>query len=907
MDTPTNQLLEVTRRSRNAFWVAVVFVISSLVATAIFLVPALQTDDWQLYVSAGVSVFLAIVSAVSIWVTRSGRSELGVELIIGTFLPVATVGAVLIANVGLVMGIGVVLLVSIIAFQTLPPQKLRRTTLVAVGAGIIMILIGLFGTPYQLALLPQLPVFLAILTAGALVVYGVFVVRHFADYTLRVKLIIAFLVVALIPIGVLLFLNTRASQTALTDSANQSLLAAASQTAAGIDTFFQSNLASIQTEAKLPGISARTNLGGDEASRQQHLFVISALSSKDPENIISYGLLNEDGVNVVDTNLEFVDLNEAGRDYFRKPIETGDPYVSPVLFLPNTDEAVLIFSAPVHNLFGEFHGVLRVIYKASILQNLLETVTEQALAKSIPILLDENHLRIAHGTEPKLIFKTVVPLEPDRLKALQADRRLPNLPPAELSTNIPAFEAGLLTSHTDEPFFTTQLVATLGELDSAAVVSLKIKPWLVVFAQPQAEFLAPIQAQTRNTLLLAILIAVIVIAVAVLFAQFLARPITNLTATARQVAGGDLNVRAQIESRDETGQLAATFNSMTDQLQGIVGSLEEQVQERTAELALSMEVGQRASTFRDLDELLPTIIEFIRDRFNLYYAHIYFLDDVGQNLIIRVGTGAVGAELMARRHNLPVRGTSIVGRVASENRSIVVSDTATSDIHKPNPLLPHTRSEMAIPLLVEEQVIGVLDMQATEVDTFTTHNLTVFEAMATQLAISIDSARQWQLAQDTQQRSEEAVAQLTRDSWAEKLTGQQEALSFAYDLSTMAPFSVDQAANPDNGGLSAPIVVQNQRIGRFSVESETDRNWSEEEQALLEAVTQQLAQKVENLRLFEETQNHAAREQKAREIADIVRASGSVEDALQAAVSELSKAMGNPRIFIKLNVEGDEK
>jgi GAF domain-containing protein len=310
-------------------------------------------------------------------------------------------------------------------------------------------------------------------------------------------------------------------------------------------------------------------------------------------------------------------------------------------------------------------------------------------------------------------------------------------------------------------------------------------------------------------------------------------------------------------------------------------------------------VGQRASSFLNLDELLPTITEFIREQFNLYYTQVYFIDDLRQNLVLKAGTGVVGAELLARHHGLPVGLGSIVGRVAAEGKTIVVSDTATSDIHKPNPLLPDTRSELAVPLIVEDRVIGVLDMQADRTHTFTEQNVTAFEAMGTQLAIAINSAQQWALAQAAQQKAEEAIRRLTRESWAEKIASQREALSFSYDLSSTTPVKL-KSQNEDS--ISVPVVVQNEQIGQLGVKLPPEKRLSADEQSLLAAVAQQLAQKAENIRLFQQTEQRAAREQLARQITDRLRASRDIETTLKVAAEELSKALAVPRAVIDLKV-----
>ncbi|MFN8453490.1 MAG: GAF domain-containing protein [Anaerolineae bacterium] len=393
------------------------------------------------------------------------------------------------------------------------------------------------------------------------------------------------------------------------------------------------------------------------------------------------------------------------------------------------------------------------------------------------------------------------------------------------------------------------------------------------------------------------------------------RPIQAMASTAQAISAGDLTQQVTITGQDELSVLAKTFNRMTSQLHDLIDSLEDQIHERTAELTLSLEVGQRVSAIRNLQELLPIITEFIRERFNLYYTQIYFVDDLGQNLVLQAGTGEVGQMLLARRHTLPIGKGSIVGQVAVTHKSIVVPDTENSEIHKPNPLLPDTRSELAVPLMVEGRVIGVLDMQADRPKTFILSSVTVFEAMAAQLANSIDSAQQFSLAQAAQRKAEEAVQQFTRQGWAERLATHKGGLGFIYNLSAITSLtSANQLSQkhkssqslPAVKSLVAPLVVQNQSVGQLAVATPADKNWSHEEQAFVNAVAQQLAQKAENIRLFEQTQQRAAREQLARQISDKVRASRDIDSALKTAAEELVKTLGAARAVVNLQLAPNE-
>jgi GAF domain-containing protein/HAMP domain-containing protein len=396
-------------------------------------------------------------------------------------------------------------------------------------------------------------------------------------------------------------------------------------------------------------------------------------------------------------------------------------------------------------------------------------------------------------------------------------------------------------------------------------------------------------------------------------------PISRLTYVARQVIGGNLKAKAKVESQDEIGELSEAFNTMTDQLGQSIGTLEQEVQERTAELVISLEVGQRVATIRDMDVLLSTVTEFIWEQFNLYYAQIFLVDDINKNLVLRYGTGQSGKEFMARNFSLPIDEDTTVGRSVIQRRSIIVGDTSLGSFHvdrqipaswyavllnkekekRPESLLPESLSELALPLIVEDQVLGVLNLQDNKTHSFTEKDLSVYESIAVQLSISIDSARQWELAQQAHQRAEMAVQQLTREAWSDRLVASRGEEGFVYDLSNVVPLSKVSWASEES--MSVPLVVQDQPIGQLAVRA-GNKKLTENEQVLLQSVAQQLAQKAENLRLFEVTRQRASREQIARQIIDKVRASRNIEMALRTATEELNRALGTVRTSIDLQI-----
>ncbi len=393
--------------------------------------------------------------------------------------------------------------------------------------------------------------------------------RLFGWQTLRAKLVIAFMVVALLPLSLLFYLDNRYTRVTLTDNANQALLAAASQTALRVDSFINNNLNAIGTEAQLPDFIKYLNLPADQREGSMEeveaTSALYALSRKDQANISSYALLDRQGLTLIDTFTPDIGVTRFSYDYFQFAVKAGAPYASPVQF-SETGEASIYFSAPVRDTAaGEIIGVLYARYSTSALEQIIVQSGELAGRQSFAILLDENHIRLAHGTVPDLIFKAVVPLNPEHAAELQAARRLPRQPIEELATNLPAFEQALLNMD-KQPYFTASLGATDSELNSAAVVRSVTQPWFVVFVQPQAVFLASVRAQGRMVLLLGLGVAAVVIVVATGMTRLLTDPVTHLTAVARQVAAGNLEAKARVESADEIGVLAEAFNTMTSRL-----------------------------------------------------------------------------------------------------------------------------------------------------------------------------------------------------------------------------------------------------------------------------------------------------------------------------------------------------
>ncbi|MBN1877811.1 MAG: GAF domain-containing protein [Anaerolineae bacterium] len=158
-------------------------------------------------------------------------------------------------------------------------------------------------------------------------------------------------------------------------------------------------------------------------------------------------------------------------------------------------------------------------------------------------------------------------------------------------------------------------------------------------------------------------------------------------------------------------------------------------------LEAAAEVGKGVTSILDLDELLNKTVDIICDAYGFYYAGVFMLDDAREWAVLRAGRGDAGQAMLSAGHKLRVGGLSMIGTSVVERRALIALDVGDEPVHFKNPHLPLTRSEMALPLLVGNQVIGAVTVQSVEEAAFSDEDIASLQAMADQLAIALDNAR----------------------------------------------------------------------------------------------------------------------------------------------------------------------
>ena len=229
------------------------------------------------------------------------------------------------------------------------------------------------------------------------------------------------------------------------------------------------------------------------------------------------------------------------------------------------------------------------------------------------------------------------------------------------------------------------------------------------------------------------------------------KPIGALTETAIAVSNGHLEREARVESNDEVGVLTIAFNKMVADLRSTLATLEERVAARTKDLATVANISTNTAVIRDPYKMLEAMVHLTQRGFNLYHAHVFRYEKESNDLHI-VACGYREGDEHEGTHGttfIPVsQEQSLVARAARTKKPVIVNDVRSDPGWLPNPLLPETRSEMAVPMLVGDELLGVMDVQADHVNAFSEEDANIQLTLAAQTATSYQSTLAYEKSQE---------------------------------------------------------------------------------------------------------------------------------------------------------------
>jgi GAF domain-containing protein/HAMP domain-containing protein len=466
--------------------------------------------------------------------------------------------------------------------------------------------------------------------------------------------------------------------------------------------------------------------------------------------------------------------------------------------------------------------------------------------------------------------------------------------------------------------YSIALVVPVSEMQSAITV-----------ARNETESQVQSAIRIAAFILIALLIGAVVVSVGL--GQVIAAPVMRLTQTANRIVEGNLGAQAMVASKDEIGTLAQAFNSMTSRLRETLSGLEQIVEERTAQLVTANERNERRarqfeaiahvahtiSSTRELDSLLAEITTSINREFGFYHIGIFLVDRAREFAILSAANSEGGQAMLARGHRLKVGEQGLVGYVTGTGMPRVALDTGTDAVFLNNPDLPETRSEITLPLLAGEEIIGALDVQSDKPNAFSQEDVNILSSLADQVSIAIQNAKQFEETRKALAESEALSRQFIQTGWQQftkrqQLTGVHHSgvkatLLHKKNGRDESQLGTGQLKGKGRGAvLSMPVKLRGEVIGSVEVRAPDNRQWDQDEMDIVSTIIERAAIALENARLLAETQKRAAKERAIGEISAKISALSDIDDLLKTAAQELGRTLPGAEVAIQLKKDETE-
>jgi GAF domain-containing protein len=368
------------------------------------------------------------------------------------------------------------------------------------------------------------------------------------------------------------------------------------------------------------------------------------------------------------------------------------------------------------------------------------------------------------------------------------------------------------------------------------------------------------------------------------------------------------------ELENERNKLQAEFDLQT-----------QAVNRRASEVEAASSLARDISKFTDLDTLLANAVNLIKNQFGFYHSGIFLLDPNKEYAVLRAATGEAGRQMLSQNHRLRVGEVGIVGFTVSKGEARISQDVGLDSFHYKNPILPDTRSELALPLKVSGDVIGALDVQSQQEMAFAPGDVKILQMIADQLAVAINKAQILQKLQQTVTELEARYSQTAKTAWTQYLGGGGQTVSLALANNTFAEATplLDEEKeaitkqksvlvtrstekNQQKTSLSLPLKLrENLVLGSIRIEFDGE-NVPPHILEMLESLSNRLALALDRARLMQEIQTTAEQERMVSDVTAKLRASSNIDNILKTAASEIGRSLGAAEVVVQLLPANDK-
>jgi GAF domain-containing protein len=332
------------------------------------------------------------------------------------------------------------------------------------------------------------------------------------------------------------------------------------------------------------------------------------------------------------------------------------------------------------------------------------------------------------------------------------------------------------------------------------------------------------------------------------------------------------------------------LESEVEALTGAVEKSEADLDRRLLQIRTAAEITSKVQGVLDQEQLIDQMVSLVRDRFGLYYVGVFLLDPRQEYAVLRAGTGDAGQKMVADGHKLAVGGDSMIGWCIANRQARIALDVGQDPVRFNNPYLWRTRSELALPILHRDTILGAVTVQSDQGAAFDEDDILLLQGIADNLASALQNAQLFSQVQSSLQEIQGMHRQYLARAWGEVQRGSEGQLSYTFDQPTL----------PDSRStIEVPLVLRDEVIGRLLLDTDQP-TLSSEEKKLVDAVVNQAALALENARLLHESQRRAYEEQVISEIAATAQSSLNLETVMKATVEELGRVLQVSRVQIRL-------
>lgn len=722
--------------------------VANVLVIGLLIFVAISVPAWQLNASIVVAIFLLGAMGYGYFVIRRGSVFLGLQIALYSVIVAVLLNGIWFEGLAFTFSIGLVMIVFQMTSLVLPTRQSAYAIGASLGVSLILIALENLDLPFRLFFEPLSSV-LPVLVIILILVFVYQIYRNFSQFGIQGKLVISTILLSVFAVAAIGRGLSDLSRLILLPEAGQKISEQAVSSGLSIGELIFRQTDTLQAYSLNTEIVGRMNLRTFRLIDDKQDY-IENLQQADAEwqtlsddqqivqDVIDDDLVRElkifqeqfqefKTIYIVDQLGEVVAATERPSQYYfgeeswwQNSIDNTNHEVYVELLADQDDLVGIGIAAPIYNFNSD--QPIGVLFGLTSVDSIGNALTALRFGET-------GNVELNLPNEMELDFERDGTYE---LRQNETDEES-------------LFEESI---NSDEPFFQTDLEGTNVVIAIAPVQTLANEPvidglgWQIVAFQESEEVFALLELQQSLTALIGFVVIVLSGVGALLFARRLAAPIVKLQETAVLFSEGDLSARADIEVEDEVGVLADTFNQMTERLQQTLSGLEARVAERTRVIEISARVSRNLSTILNPEQLVQEVVTQVRDAFDYYYAQIYLWDEFQTQLVMAGGTGEAGAEMLARGHAL-AQGKGLVGRAAELKLPVLIPNVEQEEGWLPNKLLPLTKAETAVPILIGNQVIGVLDVQHSVENGLGEQDVELIQSVANQFAIAYQNAQNY--------------------------------------------------------------------------------------------------------------------------------------------------------------------